>query len=484
MRKLILLTLLAATLYSNQCNSVVLDLKIDQPSVKLISIIENIAKECEYSIFYEEGGESILTKKTGIISLKNRTPKELIDFLLSKHNFNYTLEDDILTISKYKIKTFKVDFLNSPRRSTSNMNVAVGGSGGVKNNGQQSTSNGNTGAEIKVSENFDFWDGIEKDIKGVLGDNERDIIINRNGGLITLKGKYKELKRVETYLNNLLKTLKKQVVIDVKVISVTLDKSNKVGIDWSQLSASYNSQGATTDTTSSGTTTGAGLTEGTFSSAAKAVPGTNSWVVAQSSFKISGFLNFLRSYGETKSLSNPKVLAMNNQPSLISVGDNINYGITTSTSNDSTVSTSTELRELFVGVLLDITPKIDDRGYVTLRINPSISDFKFAEDATSKTNRTLPPDTVSRRISTVARVKNEDVVILGGLINNTKSKTTNKVWLLGDIPFLGWLFKSDNIKDITTEIVFVLTPKIVEEEKPLNFKDLGFTQIEEEKNND
>ncbi len=472
---LLLITISIVFGSTNKCNDVVLDLKITDSGVKLSSIIENIAKECEYSIFYENEGEHIKNETVGFITLKNRTPNDIIGFLLSKYNYNHTLENNSLTISKYMTKTFKVDFLDSPRESKSNVNVAVGGSGGVTNSESKTT--GNTGANIEVAEKFDFWESLEKDLYGILNetksknlDNEK-IIINKKAGFVTVKGDYRDLQKVEHYLNKLLDTLKKQVIIDVKVISVTLDNSNKVGIDWSQLSASYTQEGVNTKTTQTGgTSTIAGITN-----TAAPLPLTNSWVVSQSSFNVDGFLNFLRTYGKTKSLSNPKILAMNNQPSLFSVGDNVNYGITTSTTNDGGVlSESVEIRDLFVGVLLDITPQIDNNGYVTLKINPSISDFKFAEDATLKASRTLPPDTVSRRISTVARVKDGDVVILGGLINNTKSNIQNKVWLLGDIPFLGWLFKSEDITDVTTEIVFVLTPRIIKDDKQVSLKDLGF----------
>lgn len=465
MKKIIIILGLVTLALAGTCDDVVLDLKINKTNVRLSSIIENIAKDCEYSIFFENGSREFENKRVGLIALKEKTPDEILDFLLSRYNFNYTLENDVLTISKYKTKTFKVDFLDSPRTSNSNVNVAVGGSGGVA-----SVSGGNTGANIAVKETFDFWKGLEENIKGILDDKEKNIVINKKAGFVTIRGDYSQLKQVEAYIEKLLTTLKKQVIVDVKVMSVTLDNSNKVGIDWTQLSGGFINSGVS----STATTTGTAQTVSGITNEAALIPGTNSWTVSQNSFNVNIFLDFLRSYGETKALSNPKIMAMNNQPSLISVGDNVNYGITTSVVNNGTTSESFKLKELFIGVLLDITPQIDDNGYVTLKINPSISDFRFAEDATSKENRILPPDTVSRRISTVARVKDGGVIILGGLISNTKGKTQNKVWLLGDIPFLGWLFKSEDITDITTEIVFVLTPRIVSDEKQPTLKELGF----------
>jgi general secretion pathway protein D len=168
---------------------------------------------------------------------------------------------------------------------------------------------------------------------------------------------------------------------------------------------------------------------------------------------------------------------------MISVGDNINYLIKESYSTGTTTTTVTESQipaSLFVGVLLDITPQIDEEGFITLRINPSISEFKYSEDSVKQNEaRALPPDTVTRRISSVVRVKDGDSIILGGLISSTRGERENKVRLLGDIPYLGRLFRSTATTDITTEIIFVLTPHLAHAGEMPTLSELGFIHMGE-----
>ena len=118
-----------------------------------------------------------------------------------------------------------------------------------------------------------------------------------------------------------------------------------------------------------------------------------------------------------------------------------------------------------------------------LRINPSLSSFKYAEDDTRTQNtaiREIAPDTVQKKLSTVVQVDSGDTIILGGLIGQTKNKQNTAVPLLADIPLIGNVFKStrDGIK--TTELIFVITPRVVdlEETKPVkqSLKDLGFSK--------
>ena len=116
-----------------------------------------------------------------------------------------------------------------------------------------------------------------------------------------------------------------------------------------------------------------------------------------------------------------------------------------------------------------------------LRINPSLSSFKYSEDDSKQTGiREIAPDTIQKKLSTVVQVNSGDTIVLGGLIGQKKGKENSKVPLLGDIPVLGHAFKStkDDIK--TTELVFIITPRIVDVSNatPINqsLKDLGFSR--------
>ena len=125
MKKLLLIFILIGSLLANKCEQKTLDLKITNTNVKLYPIIKNIAKDCQYSVFFKDGGELIKKQKIGLISINNKTSNEIIDFLLTRNNFLYTLENHVLTISKYATKTFKVNYIDSTRVGKSNTDVSL-----------------------------------------------------------------------------------------------------------------------------------------------------------------------------------------------------------------------------------------------------------------------------------------------------------------------------------------------------------------------
>lgn len=187
-------------------------------------------------------------------------------------------------------------------------------------------------------------------------------------------------------------------------------------------------------------------------------------------------INFLSQNGKTSVLSNPKLMALNNQQAIISVGDTINYQVKESskgTENGTTVSESYNNYSIFVGILLNILPEISDDGKIMLRINPSLSDFKYPEDnKRQKEPRTIAPDTIQKKLSSVVQVENSQTLILGGLISHDKSNEKNSINFLSKIPILGSLFKGEVLNSKTTEIVFIITPSIVDSVNAPSLKDL------------
>ncbi len=177
-------------------------------------------------------------------------------------------------------------------------------------------------------------------------------------------------------------------------------------------------------------------------------------------------VKFLSTQGDVKSISSPRIMTLNNQPALISVGKELFYKIkssSTASSGGGAVAAEGELVDsVFAGILLDITPEIDDNGMITLKINPSISDT--VDTVTPEAGiRTIPPDLVRRQIASVIKVKDGQHAILGGLISSQTGFKDNQVPLLGDMPLVGSLFKRQEKINKVEELVFILTPHIVEQ---------------------
>ena len=191
----------------------------------------------------------------------------------------------------------------------------------------------------------------------------------------------------------------------------------------------------------------------------------------------------MQTQGDVVSISNPKVLTLNNQPALITAGTEYFYKIKSETNQQGTgggVAATTQneqIQSVFAGVLLDITPEIADDRTITLKINPSLSETT-TDLAQDSTERVMPPDLNRRQLSSVVTVKDGNRIILGGLINTKNVNKSNKVPLLGDIPGLSYLFKYDEMTKQIQELVIVIEPHIIDRaNNNLSLAELGYKGI-------
>ena len=418
---------------------------------------------------------------------------EVFDLLLNEKNLSYEFSNNVLKISSLQTKIFKIDYITSIREGTAITKASVDASPSEVGNSSSSDSSSNDIKNennlIRTTEKFDFWEKLDAELKAILNNSSEHItapdpIINQNAGLITVTATPSQLKRVEKYIAEMQRRLKKQVIIDVSIIAVDLNNEYKQGVDWSKFELGFNSyignQGSSTGSSASWTNKGNSLSDGF---------GRTLNIAANLNFSLDGMINFLETNGKTKVVSSPKVTTLNNQQALISVGDNINYRVMEETDNGSNnnnnnrLTTTYKQYSVFIGILLNLLPEVSDNNKIMLRINPSLSSFKYAEDDIRSQNtaiREIAPDTVQKKLSTVVQVNSGDTIILGGLIGQTKNKQNTAVPLLADIPLIGSVFKStrDGVK--TTELIFVITPRVVdlEDPKPVqqSLKDLGFSK--------
>ena len=281
--------------------------------------------------------------------------------------------------------------------------------------------------------------------------------------------------------------LDKEVLIDVSIISVILDKSHSSGVDWTQFALAVNRPNGDNIPTLNGTALGSNTAAFVSSGNRLFHLGWNNAFNFTNtiSFTMNGLMNFLNTQGRSRVVSNPKILTLNNQQALITIGDNINYRIpeTAPANTGGTITTTSYTNEsIFVGILLNIMPQISDNNEVMLRINPSISSFKYAEDNKKQNQpREIAPDTSEKKLSTVVRVKNGDTIILGGLIGKSKNIAKNGIPGLKELPILGNLFRSEKAINNVNELIFVITPRIVntKNHKNISLRQLGYDNVQE-----
>ncbi len=446
-------------------------------------LLNQLSMDCGFTILTKDKiAKAKIEEKLNGINIKNMSLIEIFDILLKDNNLVYTYENNVLKIKGIETKTFKIDYITSDRTGKAVLNASVQSSNG--DNGSSAASDEN---QITTSESFNFWKDISKQILSIANAGSenytvKEPIVNQNAGLITVTGTSAQLKRVENYLNDIKSRLDKEVLIDVSIISVILDKTHSSGVDWTQFALAVNNPTGSGVPTLSGAAIGTNT--GTFNASGDRIlhlGWNNAFNFSNTiSFTMNGLMNFLKTQGYSKVISNPKILTLNNQQALITIGDNINYRIpetAPANTGGSITTTSFNNESIFVGILLNIMPQISDNGEIMLRINPSISSFKYAEDNIKQSQpREIAPDTTEKKLSTVVRVKNGDTIILGGLIGKSKNIAKNGIPGLKELPILGNLFKSESLTNSVSELIFIITPRIVnhKDHSNISLKELGY----------
>jgi general secretion pathway protein D len=399
-----------------------------------------VTQKCGINIVYDDReSKKLVNEKMPFVKIKHYSLRQILDLILAKRGLFYTLSKNTLEVSYYKTKTYKLDFLTSSRSGVSNLDA--------------------TDSKVKNTYTFDFWDKIQQNIETILKNTSDDFkkpVIDKAAGLITVTGTRKQIEQIDKYIKDLLHRLTKEVLIDVKIYSVELSASHQTGIDWSQMSISMN---------------------GSAPLRAKYLGGSES-VFNSSTFSLSGFLNFLAQNGNVNSLSNPKIVTLNNQKAIISVGDTIYYKYASSVVSDQAGNPNTKytIGSKFVGVVLDITPQINDNGDIILSIAPRISDFRNTSQLNNP-NRGMPPDTEDKTMLSIVKLRDNDTLILGGLIVNRNDLEVNGVPVLKEIPLIKYLFSSRIKTTKKRELVFVITPHIINFNHKKTLRDLGFDKL-------
>jgi general secretion pathway protein D len=503
---LLLTTIFSSFANGGSCTNKLFTVTIDS-KLTIGDAIENLADTCDLTVtIKDEWAKKRLDNKLYFVKLKNTTLKGFLNTILSENDLNYTLKGSRLSISYLLTQTFRVHYISGSRVGVSSANVTIANSNNGADSSASSTSR--TGIEIKSSDEFHFWKTIESEVQRILmgaadggthytknsdtkwtGPSGKEWeynplapIVNSDAGMITVTGTARQIRRVSRYLKTLKSQIKKQVVIDVRIVTVTFDDSKTTGVDWSQLyglqNIAINSYTMAQKNISTFTSDETGLSATEFALGTQ--PRQAGIVEAKGSMEVQDVIKFLSTQGDVRAVSSPRVMTLNNQPALISVGKELFYKIkssSTASSGGGAVAAEGEtVDSVFAGILLDITPEISNEGIITLKINPSITDTLEPVSAGGAT-RDIPPDLIRRQIASVIKVKDGHHAILGGLITTQTGTKINKVPLLGDIPLLSNLFKKEENIESVVELVLIITPHIITNGKDISLRELGYKKV-------
>ncbi|WIM06973.1 MAG: pilus (MSHA type) biogenesis protein MshL [Candidatus Nitricoxidivorans perseverans] len=289
------------------------------------------------------------------------------------------------------------------------------------------------------------------------------VIVNPESGIVTVRATSRQHEKVQEFLDQVMASARRQVLIETTVAEVTLSDQYQQGINWERLRNNANSTGLfnVKQNSSSITDTTAGL----MTLVAKQVTGGGVFTAT---------IKLLETFGTVKVLSSPKLSVINNQTAVLKVVDNLVYftvkADTTTNQATTTTTYTTNLHSVPVGLVMNVTPQISENDTVLLNIRPSIS-RKYAEiedpNPELKKNglniKSTIPVIRTREMESMIRVESGNVAVMGGLMEDSLENSDSAVPGLSSIPILGNLFQSRDDKRTKTELVVFLRPLVVKD---------------------
>jgi MSHA biogenesis protein MshL len=388
---------------------------------------------------------------------------------------------------RLRARIYQINYLNIERTGSSQTSVSSGSlteSVSSGEDGAVSTSNTVLGTSIRTDQTLNsFWVELQDSVQAIVGTGEgRSVVVNPQSGVVVVRALPNELREVEAYLQATQLIVQRQVVLEAKFIEVRLNENYQSGINWSSLLTPGNNSvtasnigGGTVLVGESGTSGIAGnsgnLDPANFSAlsgaAATAFGGVFSLALNLGDFN--AFIELLKSQGNVQVLSSPRVATMNNQKAIIKIGTDEFFVTDVSTINTvsgtaTTVNPDVTLTPFFSGIALDVTPQISQEGYVTLHVHPSISEVVDQQKTVTIGSVTqqlpLALSTV-RESDSIVRARSGQVIVIGGLMQESINDQDAKTPFLGDLPGIGSLFNHKKQVSVKSELVILLKPVVI-----------------------
>jgi general secretion pathway protein D len=471
----------------------------------------------------------------GLVTLNaiDETLPAILERIAQQINLRYRTEGRTVVVvpdTPY-FKTYRINYVNMSRDTASSIGVsgeisgaAVGG--GQAGGGQSTSTSSASNTKVDTKSINNFWEVLRQNVESILAaskaltrsadqraeraeaeaaareeriaqveavsraganaaalfstafgqtpsvpsDSKNEIVVNSVTGTVTVLGNEKQQALVQQYLDSVSSASQRQVLIEATIVEVRLSNNYQAGVDWSRLAASIG-QGATfQQQLLGGPPTGApnGLTIG--------YTNPNSSVG-----NVSATIRLLEQFGNTRVLSSPKLMALNNQTALLKVVDNVVYfNIEAQTNTNQTTSTTTfttTAKTVPVGLVMSVLPQVTDSGTVNLTVRPTISriqsfvpdpnpslraQFTAAGVLTSPAIPNLIPQVQVREMESVLQAGSGQTIILGGLMQDDVRRDRDAVPGLGRLPSPAsdvFSFRDEAVSK--TELVIFLKPTVI-----------------------
>jgi MSHA biogenesis protein MshL len=450
---------------------------------------------------------------TGQISvrLKDVTVKEALEAIRELYGYEFVIKGNRITIQPNTMQTrvFQLNYLAMRRFGGSELRVTSGAAAGIgsgtsgtatptgttapipSGTGSPSTQTqaGST-SRVQTATDSDFWSGITTALNAIVGGGDgRSVVVNSQSGVIVIRALPAELRSVENYLKATRLVIERQVILEAKIIDVTLSQDYQSGVNWAAFKSGSNSQavmgtsGASSSIFSTNSTGGARsmattdtsvVTPGRFGSVVAQALGKGFFGLAFQTSNFAALLNFLETQGSVSVLSSPRIATLNNQKAVLKVGtdDLFVTNITTTTTSTTTGSVSTPsltLQSYFSGISLDVTPQIDEDNNIILHIHPAVSvvteKTKNIDLGTTLGQFSLPLASSSvNETDSIIRARDGNIIAIGGLMRQEQDVSTTGLPGATKMGAAGGLFGQRGNALSKRELVILLKPTVINDD--------------------
>lgn len=407
-----------------------------------------------------------------------QTFPQILERLKRQIDIRYQLLDDTLVVSTdspYFVQ-YSVPYINLSRTSESEVSIAtqISSTGTSSTDGSGSS---NSATNVKTSGSHLFWETLLNNIRAVL--NNRDsirgdkgmneagpqaqtdklptdgsIVANQESGVIAVKASEKQHREIRKYIDNIVEHASRQVLIEATIVEVALNDNYQAGIDWRLIADNGKFQ---------------------FDQNYQNLIGAVAVVAPQTALAIKGqdilaSIKMLDTFGNSRVLSSPKLMVLNNQTAVLKVVDNIPYFTTKAEISSAPVggtpvrAFTTELHTVPVGLVMNVTPQISDNNTVIINARPTVSRVNGSiQDPNPDLLdvESLIPQIEVREMESILKVDNGDIGVIGGLMQNSVENSTEGTPGLSRMDYIDNLFGFKKRGSKKTELVVFLRPRVI-----------------------
>ncbi len=499
--------------------------------VEVNSLLFALARDARINVDIHPGIQGVVT-----LNAINQTLPQLLNRISKQVDIRYEFDGKNLVVLPDQpfLRQYRIDYVNVSRDARAAVNVATqiataGGAastGGASNSASGSGDNNSTTSVVNVSNNR-FWETLIQNVRDILRETDRvistestpgvtntsppsaapatapntsaapppstvrtstvreaaSVIANPETGMLVVRATQRQHERVQEFLDQVLNSARRQVLIEATVVEVQLSDQYQQGINWQRLRTngtgwSLSQQPLGPMPLPGGTVPGSGpggfvFAPNTTGSASPSLMVLN-WTNPSTSAvgNLSAAVSLLESFGKVKVLSSPKISALNNQTALLKVVDNkvyftVEVQITPGTANTPASTTyTTTANTVPVGFVMSVTPQIDDNGMVTMNVRPSISRITgYVNDPSPPLAQagvvSRIPEIQTRELESVLKIPSGQIAVMGGLMQDSIDNREDGVPVVSSVPGLGNLFRYRNEQANKSELVIFLRPLVI-----------------------